>query len=75
MTGDRHIGRLLDAAKALGIAVGTNGDEITMIAPLPGEILRVFETEFEKHKQRVINFILIENGRADGADGPTDDHR
>jgi hypothetical protein len=67
MSGDRHIARLLDAARALGIRVGTNGDEVVMLAPMrvPGEILRVFETEFEKHKQRVINFILTENGRAD----------
>jgi hypothetical protein len=67
VNGDRHIARLLDAAKALDIKVGTNGDELTMIAPLrvPSEILRVFESEFEKHKQRVINFILIENGRSD----------
>jgi hypothetical protein len=67
MSGDRRIARLLDAAKALNICVGTNGDHLVMYAParVPREILRVFEAEFENHKQHIINFILAENGRSD----------
>ena len=59
---------ILEEATALGIHVGTNGDELLMIAPLriPREVRAWFEVELAKHKAAVIAIIQAENAARTG---------
>ena len=54
---------ILDEAAALGIRVGTDGNELLMVAPLrvPREARRWFETKLDEYKAEVIDFIQREN--------------
>ena len=54
---------ILAEAKALGIRVGTNGDELVMLAPLriPYASRRTFEAALEAHRAEIIAHIIAEN--------------
>jgi len=54
---------ILDAATALGIAVGTDGNELVMLAPVrvPYETQKWFATKFDEFQTEVIDIIQREN--------------
>jgi hypothetical protein len=54
---------LLAEAANLGIAVGTNGDDIVALMPakLPSAVRRAFEAALEQHRAGVIEVIQQEN--------------
>jgi len=53
---------ILREAKALGIRVGTNGDELVMIGPLrlPHDVRRSFEAALYEYKSEVIANIMAQ---------------
>jgi hypothetical protein len=55
---------MLILAKAAGIAIGTDGDELAMLVPLkvPRDVRSWFENELYKYKAEVIDIIQRENG-------------
>jgi len=58
---------VLREAQALGIAVGTDGTELVMLAPMrvPREVRRQFERALDKYAAEIIAVIQRENaGRA-----------
>jgi hypothetical protein len=64
-----HARFILDAALALGIRVGTDGEELVLVAPLkvPRETRRWFETKLDEFRAEVIDFIQRENAARPGA--------
>jgi hypothetical protein len=54
---------ILAEALKLGIRIGTNGDELLMVAPLrvPGESRRTFEDALETYRAEIIAHIIAEN--------------
>jgi hypothetical protein len=54
---------ILDEARALGIAVGTDGVELVMVAPLriPRASRLTFEAAFQKSRDEIIAHILAES--------------
>jgi len=56
---------LLHEARALDIRVGTNGEELVMLAPMkiPRETRRALETAIEGYRQEVIALIMAENAK------------
>jgi hypothetical protein len=55
---------ILDEATALGIRVGTDGDEVILVAPMrvPRETRRWFETQLAQHGAEVIAIIMADAG-------------
>jgi hypothetical protein len=51
---------ILREASALGIRVGTNGNEVVLIAPLkvPTDVRREFERAIDQHRQEIIDQIM-----------------
>jgi hypothetical protein len=56
---------ILREAAALGMAVGTNGEELVMHAPLrvPHVVRRTFEDTLERYRSEIIEIILREKKR------------
>jgi len=54
---------ILREAAAAGIKVGTDGDEIVMLAPMrvPGDVRRWFERKLYEYREAVIAIIVLEN--------------
>jgi hypothetical protein len=54
---------ILDEARALGIAVGTDGAELVIIAPMriPRASRLTVEAAFQKHRAEIIAHILAES--------------
>jgi hypothetical protein len=54
---------VLREAQALGIRVGTDGNELVMVAPLriPRDVRRWFEHWLDQFRDEVIDIILREN--------------
>jgi hypothetical protein len=53
---------ILAESAALGIRVGSNGDDIVMIAPMrvPFASRRTFEIALEKHRDEIIGILIQE---------------
>jgi hypothetical protein len=58
---------ILNACREAGIAVGTDGDDLTMIFPrgVAANIRGVFIKAVRDRSERVRNYILVENNRHD----------
>jgi hypothetical protein len=56
---------ILNEATALGICVGTDGNELVMVAPLrvPYETRRALEIGLDKYRKEVIDLILLQAAR------------
>jgi hypothetical protein len=67
MTDDPEVAAILAACTAAGIRVGTNGANIAIILPLTlsAAVRAAFIKALTDRSQRVMNFILAENGCAD----------
>ena len=53
---------ILREAQALGIRIGTDGDELILVAPLrvPRDVRVWFETQLEEHRAEIIAIIQRE---------------
>jgi len=54
---------ILNEAAGLGIRVGTDGNELVLLAPMrvPREVRRWFETKLDEFRAEIIDFIQREN--------------
>jgi hypothetical protein len=54
---------ILEEAAALGIHVGTDGEDLLMIAPMrvPGDVRRWFETQLNEYRREIIAAIQRDN--------------
>jgi hypothetical protein len=57
---------ILHEAQALGIRIGTNGDDLILVAPLkvPRDVRRWFEKKLDEFRAEIISIIQRENADA-----------